>query len=93
MSYTIPIEVLKQNSGKAAYERGMRVYQQGLVEDVEAVRQKIQFLFPQIFCPPSSLNIIGQSWSIILKQRNWKKIIAIVLPFMSMLVYASIVWL
>ena len=40
MSYTIPIEVLKQNSGKAAYERGMRVYQQGLVEDVEAVRQK-----------------------------------------------------
>ncbi len=55
MSYTIPIEVLKQNSGKAAYERGMRVYQQGLVEDVEAVRQKkIQFLFPQIFCPQAA---------------------------------------
>lgn len=40
MSYTISIEVLKQNSGKAAYERGLRVYQQGLVEDVKAILQK-----------------------------------------------------
>ena len=40
MSYTIPIDVLKQNSTKAAYERGMRVYRQGLVENVEAELQK-----------------------------------------------------
>ena len=40
MSYTIPLNVLKQNSNKAAYERGMRVYRQGLVEDVEVELQQ-----------------------------------------------------
>lgn len=39
MSYTIPINVLKQESGKIAYERGMKVYQREQVVNLQAREQ------------------------------------------------------